>query len=129
MTEKLQPLSPHLTIYRWPITMILSITHRATGIFLSLGLFIFVLFLGSLAYSEETFYQFKNIFSGILGEVIVFGWSFSFFFHLANGIRHLIWDYGKMFEKKQATWSSWFVIIVAIVLTLCYWIFMEIDFL
>jgi len=49
------------------------------------------------------------------------GWSFAFFFHLANGIRHLVWDTGHGFEKRQANASAWFVLITALVLTAGFW--------
>ena len=121
MTTDGRPLSPHLTIYRWPITMILSILHRVTGVGLSAGLIAFVLWLEAIAYAfipYDTVFGFMQSFPG---QVLLFGWCFCFFFHFANGIRHLIWDTGRLFEKRQADVSAWVVLIASATLTVAYW--------
>lgn len=122
MSTRGRPLSPHLTIYRWPITMTLSILHRMTGVALSVGLIVFVLWLEAIAYDVVPYDGLMNLLNSWPGQLILVGWLFSFFFHLANGIRHLIWDTGRLFEKHEADLSAWFVIVATVVLTAGYWL-------
>ena len=122
MSKDERPLSPHLTIYRWPITMTLSILHRITGVALAVGLIAFVFWLEAIAYEAVSYDLFSDISQSMLGQIALLGWLFSFFFHLSNGIRHLIWDTGRMFEKRQADLSAWAVLIAAVAMTACYWV-------
>ena len=122
MSKDERPLSPHLTIYRWPITMTLSILHRITGVALAVGLVAFVFWLGAIAFQAVSYGLFEQIMRSVIGQIALLGWLFSFFFHLSNGIRHLIWDTGRMFEKRQADLSAWAVIVAAVLLTGCYWV-------
>jgi succinate dehydrogenase / fumarate reductase cytochrome b subunit len=122
MSKEGRPLSPHLTIYRWPITMTLSILHRMTGVALAVGLIAFVFWLEAIAFDAVSYDLFSEIMQSVIGQIALLGWLFSFFFHLSNGIRHLIWDTGRMFEKRQADMSAWFVIVASIALTGCYWV-------
>jgi succinate dehydrogenase / fumarate reductase cytochrome b subunit len=121
MSNNGRPLSPHLSIYRWPITMTLSILHRATGLALSVGLVVLVGWLFSAASGFESYSFVVSALDSTLGRVCLAGWSFAFFFHLANGIRHLVWDAGFGFEKRQANASAWFVLLLALVLTTLFW--------
>jgi succinate dehydrogenase / fumarate reductase cytochrome b subunit len=116
-----RPLSPHLTIYRWPITMTLSILHRMTGVALSVGLVAFVVWLEAIAYAAVPYDTLMQFLNGLIGQILLLGWCFSFFFHLCNGVRHLIWDTGRLFEKSQADASAWFVIVASVLLTAGYW--------
>lgn len=118
-----RPLSPHLSIYRWPITMTLSILHRATGIALSLGLVVLVLWLMHAASGPEQYQFFRATMSSPFGIVMLVGWSFAFFLHLANGVRHLVWDSGRGFEKKQADASAWIALLFAVLMTILAWLF------
>lgn len=122
MSTEGRPLSPHLTIYRWPVTMTLSILHRMTGVALSVGLIVYVLWLEAIAYDFIPFEDVAVFMSNWIGRFMLLGWCFSFFFHLCNGVRHLVWDTGRLFEKKQADQSAWLVLIASIVLTAVYWI-------
>lgn len=122
MSESGRPLSPHLTIYRWPITMTLSILHRATGIALSFGLLVLVGWLTQAAAGPEQYQVFRTAMSGPVGIVLLIGWTFAFFLHLANGVRHLVWDVGYGFEKSQANASAWFALVFAAVLTAAFWV-------
>ena len=122
MSKDERPLSPHLTIYRWPITMTLSILHRMTGVALAIGLIAFVFWLESIAYEAVSYDLFSSLADSLIGQLALLGWLFSFFFHLANGIRHLVWDTGRMFEKRQADLSAWAVLIASVVMTVAYWI-------
>ena len=121
MNDSGRPLSPHLSVYRWPITMTLSILHRVTGAGLSVGFVALAIWLMSAAGGAETYASVNGCLHSTLGRLLLIGWSFAFFFHLSNGVRHLFWDVGKGFEKYQANASAWFVIVLAIVLTLALW--------
>ena len=122
MSNNDRPLSPHLSIYRWPITMTLSILHRATGLALSAGLVVLVAWLFSAALGVESYAFVVSPLDSALGRVCLIGWSFAFFFHLSNGIRHLVWDAGFGFEKHQANASAWFVLLLALGLTTLFWV-------
>ncbi len=121
MTNSGRPLSPHLSIYRWPITMVLSILHRLTGVALSLGLVAYAAWLMSTAGDADGFARFAGLMGSPLGRIALIGWSAAFFLHFANGIRHLVWDSGRGFEKSQANASAWFVVAATLVLTLVFW--------
>ena len=116
-----RPLSPHLTIYRWPITMVLSIIHRITGVALSVGLVALVTWLAVIAYDFIPYDPVLTFMRSLPGRVVLFGFSFAFFFHLSNGIRHLIWDTGRLFEKRQVDMSAWIVLLASVAMTLFYW--------
>jgi len=116
-----RPLSPHISIYRWPITMATSILHRATGIANSVGFIVLVAWLFDAAAGAEPYAVFLTYMDSTVGKLLLAGWSFSFFFHLGNGIRHLVWDTGRGFEKAQANRSSWFVLVSALLVTGACW--------
>ena len=121
MSNPERPLSPHLSIYRWPVTMTVSILHRVTGVALSVGFVVFCLWLFDAAAGASAYSKFMSYASSWPGQLLLIGWSFAFFFHLANGVRHLVWDTGRGLEKGQATASAWFVIATSIVLTAAFW--------
>ena len=121
MSNSDRPLSPHISIYRWPITMVLSILHRMTGIALSLGFIVLVAWLYDAAAGPDAYGIFVAVMGSTLGKLALIGWSFAFFFHLCNGMRHLVWDTGRGFEKEQANLSSWLVLISTVVLTAVFW--------
>lgn len=121
MSNSGRPLSPHLSIYRWPITMTLSILHRVTGVVLSVGLLAFAAWLMAAAGDASTYARFTDLAQSVPGRIALVGWSAAFFFHLANGVRHLFWDAGRGFEKSQANASAWFVVATTAVLTPVYW--------
>lgn len=118
MAETQRPLSPHLQIYKWQVQMVTSILHRATGIALSVGALIFVWWLVSLAAGEDAFNQFKVCMGSPIGIILLIGWTWSFFYHLCNGIRHLIQDAGAGYTIVQFVRSSWASVIVSLLLTL-----------
>lgn len=117
MSNTERPLSPHLTIYRWPITMTLSILHRITGVAMSVGLVVLTLWLTYLNAGPDAYQYFRLGFSSIPGQLVLVGFSFAFFLHLGNGIRHLVWDTGRGLGKRQSRVSAWFVLLFAVVLT------------
>jgi succinate dehydrogenase / fumarate reductase cytochrome b subunit len=117
-----RPLSPHLSIYRWPITMVSSILHRATGVAMSVGFVLFVIWLADTASGPDAYAALADAMGSLLGKILLVGWSWAFFYHLSNGIRHLVWDAGYGFEKEQANASAWLVIAAAVVLTVVFWV-------
>lgn len=121
MSTEGRPLSPHMTIYRWPITMTLSILHRITGVALSVGLIAWVVWLEAIAHDLVPYETVASAMASLPGQLLLLGWCFSFFFHLCNGIRHLIWDTGRMFENRQANRSAWIVLAASVFMTSIYW--------
>lgn len=116
-----RPLSPHISIYRWPITMALSILHRITGIGLSVGFVVLVAWLFDAASGPDAYAVFMSVMDTVIGKLLLVAWSFAFFFHLSNGARHLVWDTGRGLEKSQANLSSWLVLVATVVLTAAFW--------
>lgn len=121
MTNNGRPLSPHISIYRWPVTMVSSILHRITGVAMAVGFIVLVGWLFDAAVGRAAYDGNVAILASPLGRLCLVGWSFAFFYHLANGIRHLVWDSGRGFEKQQANASAWFVIVFAVVATAAFW--------
>jgi succinate dehydrogenase / fumarate reductase cytochrome b subunit len=117
-----RPLSPHLSIYRWPVTMVSSILHRATGVAMSVGFVLFVFWLADTASGPEAYAVFADAMGSVFGRILLIGWSWAFFYHLSNGIRHLVWDAGHGFEKGQANASAWIVLAASVVLTVIFWV-------
>lgn len=111
------PISPHM-IYKPQLTSVLSITHRFTGIFLSLGALILCYWLLSIAMGENTYAQAQGHFSAWYGKLALFIFVFSFYYHLCNGIRHLFWDAGLGLEIKTAYQSGYLTVVVCLVLSL-----------
>jgi succinate dehydrogenase / fumarate reductase, cytochrome b subunit len=122
MTNTNRPLSPHLQVYRWQLTMVLSIVHRATGIALCAGVPFLLYWIWSLTASENGYYQAQAFFASAIGRIILFGFSVSLFYHLCNGIRHLVWDAGKCLELPAVYRSGRVVVVATAVLTVIAWI-------
>jgi succinate dehydrogenase / fumarate reductase cytochrome b subunit len=118
-----RPLSPHLGVYRWEISNALSILHRMTGVMLSVGSLALIGWLTALVAGYDAYARLTAFFTGIVGGLMLFGLTFCFFYHLANGIRHLFWDAGYGFEKQRARMSGYAVVIAAFLLTVAFWAF------
>lgn len=116
-----RPLSPHIGVYKWQITMVMSILHRATGVFLSIGLLMLTSWLLAIATGSNEYAQILDFFRSVFGRLLLIGWSFAFFYHFCNGIRHLFWDSGRGFEIEQVKTSGVFTFIAAIILTAGTW--------
>jgi succinate dehydrogenase / fumarate reductase cytochrome b subunit len=125
-----RPLSPHLQVYRLPLTALTSISHRLTGIALFLGSLLLVGWLWAVAYDGAYFDFWSDIATHWAAKVVLIGWSFALFYHMANGVRHLFWDAGKGFDVACATKSGVVVIMVAIGMTFAVWcaLFQQISF-
>jgi succinate dehydrogenase / fumarate reductase cytochrome b subunit len=117
-----RPLSPHLQIWRWNVTMTLSILHRITGVGLGLGSLLLAWWLIAAASGPDAFATAQGFMGSILGRLILLGFTASLFFHLCSGVRHLVWDLGYGFDVPTAERSAWFVVAAAVVLTLVAWI-------
>jgi len=113
-----RPLSPHLQIYRWPVTMATSITHRATGMALAAGTLLVAWWLIATASGTDAYDTFSTVARSPLGLLILFGFVWSLAFHLLNGIRHLVWDSGYGFEVKTAERSGILVYALSLILAL-----------
>ncbi len=116
-----RPISPHLSIYKPQITSVLSITHRATGVALYAGAVAMVGWLMLAAYYPAHYAAWHACVTSHVGRVLLLGWTLSFFFHLANGIRHLFWDMGKGYSLGVATFSGWLVILFTLAGTAACW--------
>jgi succinate dehydrogenase / fumarate reductase cytochrome b subunit len=112
-----RPVSPHLQIYRWQITMWLSSLHRITGLLLSLGAVVLAVWLIALATGSEAYANLQAILSGGWFRVLLVGWTLCFFYHLCNGVRHLVWDLGRGFDPAQIRTSGWTVVVVTLLAT------------
>ncbi len=121
MPVRARPLSPHVWIYRWQIGNTLSILHRFTGIFLALGFVALSYWLVALAGDSSAYATAARLFASPLGWFALLAWTFAFFYHLLNGIRHLFWDAGYGFEQGARRASAWFAVGGAFALTLAVW--------
>ena len=117
-----RPLSPHLSVWRWHITMASSIFHRATGFALYVGALLAAGWAVSLASGPVAYGRYMSPLGSIPGKVVMFGLTLSIFFHLANGIRHLVWDSGKGFDLKLADATATAAIVFSIVATVLIWV-------
>lgn len=118
MTPADRPLSPHLQIYKPQLTSMLSISHRLTGVALGIGTLFLVWWLIAAATGDDAFATAQGFFGSWLGLLLLFGWTYSFFFHLCNGVRHLLWDTGYGFDLHTAYRTGWTVVAASGVLTL-----------
>ena len=111
-----RPLSPHLTIYRWPVTMMTSITHRATGVALAVGALVLAWWLVCISNGPEGWESFHAVMDTPPGLVVLFGLTWSLAYHFLNGVRHLAWDLGYGFEKRLAERNSMMIIVASILI-------------
>lgn len=116
------PLSPHLQIYRLPLTALLSITHRLSGVVLALGSVFLVWLLAAAADSAASYGQLVAQLGSWYGQVFLFAFVFSLYLHFCNGIRHLFWDVGLGFELETVALTAKLVIVCAIILTIATWL-------
>lgn len=122
MVNNNRPTSPHLQIYQLPLTAKMSISHRATGVFLSAGLALTVLFLVALAEGPSSWESVHGFVASWFGQLVLFGFTLVLNYHLCNGIRHLFWDIGHGFSLEAASRSNNIVLTATAGLTLLVWI-------
>jgi succinate dehydrogenase / fumarate reductase, cytochrome b subunit len=117
-----RPLSPHLQIYRWPLTMATSILHRVTGCAVGAGTLLLTWWLVAAATSDQAFDTVQWVIGSPVGLFCLFGWTVALLYHFFNGIRHLAWDVGFGFEKQEYTLSSLGVLIATGVCSILVWV-------
>jgi succinate dehydrogenase / fumarate reductase, cytochrome b subunit len=122
MANGSRPLSPHLQIYRPQITSVVSISHRMTGVALTVGTLLLVWWLVSAANGPDAYERATRFIGSWFGILLMLGWTFAFFFHLCNGIRHLVWDTGYGLELPQVYLGGKIVIGASVGLTVLAWI-------
>ncbi len=116
-----RPLSPHLQVYRWQITMTMSILHRVTGVVITVGAFALAWWLMAVAAGGDAYREAADCLASPLGMVALGGFSLALVYHLLNGIRHLLWDAGWGFEIPEFYASGWTVAALTVVLTALIW--------
>jgi len=117
-----RPLSPHITIHKKVLTSVFSISHRITGIGLSLGSVLIALWISLLALGPNYFYIFEIISRSTFFKIILMLWTIGIFYHLFNGIRYLFWTYGLGMDLKTVYLSGYIVIVLTILSTLFLWL-------
>jgi succinate dehydrogenase / fumarate reductase cytochrome b subunit len=118
---KARPLSPHLQIYRWPLGMAMSILHRMTGAALAVGIVMVVWMLAAAASGPAAWDMFRMVVKTPLGMLALFGWTLALFYHMCNGVRHLVWDTARLFDLKHAKLAGLAVLVAAAALTALLW--------
>lgn len=121
MATRERPLSPHLQVYRWQLTMVMSILHRVSGIVLTVGAFGVAWWLLALSSGDALYARAARVMSSPLGLLVLFGFSLALVFHLLNGLRHLLWDMGWGFEISETYRSGWTVTVLTVVFTAAIW--------
>ncbi|SFZ85275.1 succinate dehydrogenase subunit C [Devosia enhydra] len=122
MSARPRPLSPHLQVYRWTITMAMSIVHRATGIANAAGFVLLVLWLVAAAAGDPMFGAVNGLFGSWFGQLVLFGFTWSLTHHMLGGIRHFIWDTGAMMEPGRREAIAWATLVGSVVITLVIWL-------
>ncbi len=122
MKSENRPLSPHLQVYRPQITSMLSILHRLTGVAVSVGALIFTYWIVSAAYGPAAFERAQGLLGSWFGRLVLLGLTFSLFYHLCNGLRHLAWDAGFGFDMSRLRVTGWLAVLAAGALTVVTWL-------
>jgi succinate dehydrogenase / fumarate reductase cytochrome b subunit len=113
-----RPISPHLQIYKFQLTSVLSILHRFTGLGLVAGAAVLVAWLIAAAHGAAAFDTAQVIAGAWYGRLLLFLWAFALFYHLCNGVRHLGWDAGLGLDLGSVYLTGWIVVIAAVLLTI-----------
>ena len=121
MATRQRPLSPHLQVYRWQIQMVTSILHRATGVVLAFGALLIAAALLALMLGPEAWQCVTGLAGSWFGLAFLFAWSWAFAYHLCNGIRHIVQDFGHGYSIPAFIRSSWLSVIASLVLTALVW--------
>ena len=121
MATRERPLSPHLQVYRWQITMTMSILHRVSGVILTFGAFVLAWWLLAVATGGDGYERAAACLASPLGKFALFGFSLALVYHLLNGIRHLLWDAGWGFEIPEFYRTGWTVAVLTVALTAAIW--------
>ncbi|MBB4075797.1 succinate dehydrogenase / fumarate reductase cytochrome b subunit [Bartonella fuyuanensis] len=127
MTEttriKERPRSPHISIYRWAITMAMSIAHRMTGVALYVGMVFLAVWLIAIACGEEAFRTVYDIYGSWFGLCVLFLYTLVGVHHMVGGIRHIVWDVSPcLLAKEKATVIAWATVFISLIITFVIWI-------
>ncbi len=122
MGTRPRPLSPNIQNYRPQLTSVLSILNRITGVILSAGAVVLVIWLVAAAAGPRAYGAMQGAIASLPGQVVLFGATFAFFLHLCGGIRHLVWDTVNGFELRSIYASGWAVVAASVVFTVAAWI-------
>ena len=122
MQEKKNPLSPHLQIYRWQISSLLSITHRIAGVINILAISIICFWSLFLLLGAENYEVINNFFNSFFGKFIAVGLCWTFSFHILNELRHLFWDMGYGFDLKISRITGVLALVGSFVLTIIFYL-------
>ena len=121
MATRQRPLSPHLQVYRWQIQMVTSILHRATGVVLAFGALLIAAALLALMLGPEAWQCVTGLAGSWFGLAFLFAWSWAFAYHLCNGIRHIVQDFGHGYRIASFVRSSWMSVIASLLVTAAIW--------
>jgi succinate dehydrogenase / fumarate reductase cytochrome b subunit len=119
--KRVRPLSPHLQVYKPQMTSVLSILHRFCGVALAVGTLLVVAVLLASAMGEPAYTVVMDFIASPVGMFMLFGWSAALFYHLCNGVRHLIWDTGRLFKIEDAYKAGYVVLLISVMLTAGVW--------
>jgi succinate dehydrogenase / fumarate reductase cytochrome b subunit len=120
--KRTRPLSPNIQIYRPQLTSVLSIANRITGLVLSVGAVVLVVWLIAAATGPQAYALVQGAIASWIGQIVLFGCTFAFFLHLCGGIRHLVWDAGYGFSLRSIYASGWAVVGASVTLTVAAWV-------
>lgn len=123
MSNARRPLSPHLSVYKFEITMVMSIMHRITGVGLYIGAALLVVWLGAAAYGGAVYDWTAWLAASLLGQLALFALTWALFNHLLGGMRHFLWDFGFGFSRPERFGMAWATLIGGLVLTVLVWVF------
>jgi succinate dehydrogenase / fumarate reductase cytochrome b subunit len=122
-TPSPRPLSPHIQIYRWPVTMVMSILNRITGAALYVGTVLLAAWLMAAASGPEAFARAQWLAGSPIGLLVLFGYTWALMHHMLGGLRHFVWDLGFGHGAVERIWLSYATIVGSVVLTLAIWVF------
>ena len=116
-----RPLSPHLQIYKPPVSMVMSIIHRITGVALYVGTLLMAWWLIAAAVGPSYFDYVNSWFGTLFGKLVLFGYTWALIHHALGGIRHFIWDFGRGYDLETVDKMSWWTVYGSVGLTLMIW--------
>ena len=122
MQDKNNPLSPHLQIYKWQISSLLSITHRIVGVINILAITTICFLILSLLLGVESYEIVNSFFKSFFGKFLVISLCWTFSFHILNELRHLLWDLGYGFNLKTSKITGVLTLVGSFVLTILLYI-------
>ena len=121
MAPRARPTSPHLEVYRFTLTMAMSIAHRITGIANYVGTLLLVAWLGAAALGDEALALVNGLFGSLVGQIVLFGYTWSLFHHMLGGLKHFVWDAGALLDPAGREIIVRWQVVLALVLTLGAW--------